>query len=290
MDLVVRVPRHPEAGETLFGSSFGTYVGGKGLNQAVAAKRSGAGHVTMIGRIGEDDFGRELRAFLAAEGVDTSFLGEDKIAGTGIAVPLVYNDGGNSILSVPRANLTMKAADVLAARPAFEQADVLLVQFEVTTEAIVAAVELAIETGTMVILNTAPSTPFPGGLEGRADIVVANEHEAKVLAPGGRNPAEQARALLTGRTSIGIVTLGDEGLVLANAGGVERHHAFPVSAVDTVGAGDAFCGALAVAVGGGMPISEAVLFASAAGALATLTPGAAPSLPTREDILRLIMT
>lgn len=290
MDLVVRVPRHPLEGETLFGTDFGRYVGGKGLNQAVAAARAGASETSLVGRVGDDDFGRELKAYLKQEGVGTRHVTVDSSSGTGVAIPLVYDNGGNSILSVPRANLAMTAADIAAAREVIAAADLVLVQFEVSTEAVVAAVEIARQCQTAVVLNTAPSAPFPPGLEGRADIVVANEHEAAVLAPGVADAQAQAKALCVGATRTAIVTLGEAGFVAATNGGRDLFvaPAFPVPAIDSVGAGDAFCGTFAVRLAEGADPFEAALFASAAGALATTVRGAAPSLPHRAAIEALL--
>ncbi len=288
MDLVARVPRHPERGETVFGSSFATAIGGKGLNQAVAARRQGAA-VTLIGRIGADPFGNEIAAFLDRERVNRTRLDVDPLLGTGVAIPLVYDDGGNSIVSVPRANLAITAAHVRRAASAIRSADLLLLQLEVALDAVVEAVRIAAEAGVPMILNTAPVVPLPPGLLETVTGVVANEIEAAALAPGAdRSPAGQAQAFVADATRFAVVTLGAEGAVLADRHGATAIAAFRVQAVDTVGAGDAFCGALGVAYAEGLPLEEAVRRANAAGALAATRHGASPSLPGRDEVDRLL--
>ncbi len=290
MDLVVRVPQHPKRGETVFAHSFRTFVGGKGLNQAVAAKRAGAESVELVGCIGDDAFGVEIRAYLELEGVGTQYLAVSSRAGTGVAVPIVYDDGGNSILSVPQANLAMTAEQVEAARPAILAADVLLIQLEVAMEAISAAVAIAASANVTTILNAAPIVPMPARVRQEPAVLVVNELEAEALTPGltGDWPT-RARALITGTTGLAIITLGDKGVVAARANGtITTLPAFPVAAVDSVGAGDAFCGAFAVALAEGGDVPSLLRFASAAGALATTKAGAAPSLPSRGQVERLL--
>ncbi len=290
MDLVVRAPRHPRRGETLFGHDFQTGVGGKGLNQAVAARRAGAASVELIGRIGDDPFGAAIKAYLEEAGVGSTHLVIDHETGTGVAVPIVYDDGGNTILSVPRANLAMTAADIHAARPAFEAADILLLQLECALNAVTAAVELARECGLTTILNAAPAAPLPAGVRGLPGVLVVNELEAEALLPGFVGDwAAKAMALLERETGLAVITLGEEGAVAARADGSVVHvPPFPVMAIDSVGAGDAFCGAFAVCLAEGAGVREALRFASAAGALAATKAGAAASLPIRADIARLL--
>jgi ribokinase len=288
-DLVARVPRLPVPGETIFARSFEQFVGGKGVNQAIAAARLGAPAVTMIGCVGQDAFGDRILAALAEAGVDPRFISRDPEERTGVAIPLVFDDGGNSIVSAPGANLRLTAAAVATAEEAIRGAGVLLLQFEVAMEANVAAVAMARRAGIPVILNTAPVAPFPPELLALATCVVANEVEAAALAPGSpRSPEEQARAFLLHDVELAVVTLGDQGLVFATNAGVERVPAFPVQAVDSVGAGDAFCGALAVALLGGRPPADSCRFASAAGAICATRPGAAASLPSRAEVDALL--
>jgi len=289
VDMVARVERLPLPGETLFARSLETFVGGKGANQAIAAKRLGAEHVTLIGRVGTDAFGERVVEALQADGIDTRHVAVDPEAGTGVAIPLVFDDGGNSIVSVPRSNMRITPFDVEAARSAIAEAHALLLQFEAPVACNVLAARLAREAGVMMILNTAPVNDCPPELLSLADVLVANEVEAAALAPGNpATPVEQARAFLAAGPRLAIVTLGADGAVFASAGGAGHAPAFPVEPVDSVGAGDAFCGALAVAMAEGADLPSAVRFASAAGAVAVTRPGAAPSLPLRAEVDALL--
>lgn len=286
VDLVFRMPRLPGRGETLFARSAGIYPGGKGLNQAIAARRLGA-ETTLIANLGDDLFGHYLLELLSGEGVDTRYVARDAANGTGFAAPVVFDDGENSILSAPQANLALQTALVEAAREAIAAAGALLLQFEAPMEANIAAARIARAAGTRVVLNPAPVVAHPPELLALADVLVVNEVEAAMLA-GGTHPAAQARTLLGGR-ELAVVTLGEQGAVFATASGEAGVvEAFPVQAIDSVGAGDAFCAALAVALCEGQAAGAAVRFAAAAGALAVTVAGAATSLPRREAVDRLL--
>lgn len=286
VDLVFRMPRLPGRGETLFARSAGIYPGGKGLNQAIAARRLGA-ETTLIANMGDDLFGHYLLELLSGEGVDTRYVARDAANGTGFAAPVVFDDGENSILSAPQANLALQTALVDAAREAIAAAGALLLQFEAPMEANIAAARIARAAGTRVVLNPAPVVAHPPELLALADVLVVNEVEAAMLA-GGTHPAAQARTLLGGR-ELAVVTLGEQGAVFATASGEAGVvEAFPVQAIDSVGAGDAFCAALAVALCEGQAAGAAVRFAAAAGALAVTVAGAATSLPRREAVDRLL--
>ncbi len=286
VDLVFRMPRLPGRGETLFARSAGIYPGGKGLNQAIAARRLGA-ETTLIANMGDDLFGHYLLELLSGEGVDTRYVARDAANGTGFAAPVVFDDGENSILSAPQANLALQTALVEAAREAIAAAGALLLQFEAPMEANIVAARIARAAGTRVVLNPAPVVAHPPELLALADVLVVNEVEAAMLA-GGTHPAAQARTLLGGR-ELAVVTLGEQGAVFATASGEAGVvEAFPVQAIDSVGAGDAFCAALAVALCEGQAAGAAVRFAAAAGALAVTVAGAATSLPRREAVDRLL--
>lgn len=288
MDLVVRAPRMAVAGESLIGTGFATFVGGKGANQATAAARLGA-EVAMIGKVGDDDFGRSIVAALAAEGVDTSHVSVSREDGTGVAVPIVLDDGQNAIYAMPRANLALSAADIDAAREAIASAAMLVLQFETGMEAIVRAIEAARAARVPVLLNPAPIAPHPAEVLAGADIIVANELEAAALVPAaGGDHGVEAAALAAGGARLAIVTLGEGGALYV--AGEERGHqpAFAVKAIDSVGAGDAFCGALAIALCEDMPPGEAVRFACAAGALTVTKPGATAGLPIRAEVEALL--
>ena len=291
MDLVVRAPRIPEPGETIIGGEFRTVPGGKGANQAVAAARLGA-QVAMVGRVGGDAFGGLLLDNLAAAGVDHTFVARDAEAATGVALIEVDDAGQNSIVVVSGANMRLAPVDVEAAAAAIGVADVLLLQLESPLETVTRAAQVAHAQGVTVILNPAPARPVPDGLLGLVDVLIPNESETALLTGlpvGGQEETEAAAAALRrmGVATV-ILTLGGRGALLAHAGGVELFPAFDVTPVDTTAAGDAFVGGLAVALAEGRPLQEAVRWGNAAGALATMTLGAQPSLPTRQALERML--
>ncbi len=288
MDLVVRAPRLPSRGESLIAHSFQTFIGGKGGNQATAAARLGA-DVTMIGKVGDDDFGRAILANLRREGIDTSGVIADSPIGTGVAVPIVLDDGDNAILAIPRANLALDAEDVERARASIAAADMLMVQFEVGMAATESAMRIARSAGRTVMLNPAPIAPHPPGLLAMADVLLPNEVEAAALAPqAGGNHRAEAQFLRSRGPATVVITLGENGALVATNDRVTEVPAFPVAALDSVGAGDAFCGAYAVALAEGATPFEAARFGAAAGAVAVTRSGAAASLPSRLDVERIL--
>jgi ribokinase len=284
MDVVVHVPRLPARGETVVGRSVATHVGGKGTNQAIAAARLGA-DVSLVGRVGADEFGDRVLAAAREAAVNCDLVVRDPANATGTAVPIVFDDGTNSIIAVPQANAAMSLEDVARAAPLIAEADVLLLQFEVPMHCVTAAARLAGAHGLTVILNTAPVAPLPAELAGLVGVVVANEWEAAALVPSaGPEPEAQVAALVALGIPSAVVTLGGLGAAVGTATSVETMPAFPAAAVDTVGAGDAFCGALAVALGGGKTFAASVEFAQAAAALSTERHGAAASLPALSEL------
>jgi ribokinase len=283
MDLVVRAPRLPVVGESLISDEFHTSPGGKGANQAIAAARLGA-HVTIIGQLGNDRFGDILRTGLEDSGVETRYLRVDPAIGTGVAVPVVFHDGNNVIFAIPQANLGLGAEAIEAARPAIESADMLLVQFEVNMEATLAAVRIAHAAGVPVMLNPGPAVAHPPDLVNLASIIVPNEIEAAALVPGAKGNHLLEMATLRRVVPACVVTLGEAGAAFDDGAGPTFAGAFPVNPIDSVGAGDAFCGGLAVALCEGRPLSEAVRFANAAGALATTKAGAQAAMPVRAEV------
>jgi ribokinase len=287
MDLVVRAPRLPIVGESLISHGFRTFPGGKGGNQAVAAARLGAS-VAIVGRVGDDDFGRALLRSLQVDGVDTSDVSVDTQTGTGVAVPIVLDDGQNAIFAIPQSNLNLGVADIEKARAAIAAADALLVQFEVGMAATETAMRAARAAGVKVFLNPAPLAAFPDGLLGLATTIVANEVEAAALVPEARGDHSAEAAALAAIAGSAVVTLGAEGAAFQDGSAAGSARAPSVAAVDSVGAGDAFCGALAVALAEGRSFSAAVHFANAAGALAVTRPGAQAALPTRDEVEALL--
>jgi ribokinase len=288
LDLVVRVARMPRTGETVRGSGVDHHLGGKGLNQAVAARRSGA-EVAMVGCVGDDDFGRRLLAGLAAEGIDHA--GVATVAGpTGVAVPLVDEQSGdNAIVVVAGANGAMDAPCVALAEEAIRAAAVVVLQFEIPMDGVVAAADIARDGGAQVVLNPSPAATLPDRLVGLIDVLVVNETELAALGPGNDDHVDEARAVAQ-RWELGavVVTLGARGALAVTARGQFRVAPHQVEVVDTVGAGDAFCGALAAALAAGEDLAGAVVRGNAAGALACTVRGAVPAMPTAAAVDRLL--
>lgn len=290
-DLIVNAPRRPLPGETLVGTDFGIYLGGKGFNQAVAAARSGA-RTAMIGRLGDDDFGDDFREALDEEGIDRVQVALDVNHGTGVGVPVVEPDGQNSIIIVPRANAAVASVDVALAAETIRSADVLLLQLELPVETALAAARIAAAAGTTVVLNPAPWTPVPDELLELTDVLVPNEPEAAQLLglEVTQLDADDAVRRIVERYDIGgvIVTLGERGAVVA-ADDLTTHLApHDLDAVDTVGAGDAYCGALAARLAEGASLLEAARYANAAAAIAVTRVGGARSAPRRAEVEALL--
>lgn len=272
LDLVATAERLPRPGETVLGTGYAEHVGGKGVNQAVAAARSGA-RTAFVGAVGDDPAGRLLRATLAADGIDDSGV-ETVSEPTGRAMILVDGRGENSIVVVPGANAWVSVDASLT------PATVVAVQLEIPVPAVESALARARAAGARTLLNPAPAAPLPATLLGRCDVVVPNQHELELL--GGVD------ALLATGCGAVVTTIGGDGAEIATAGGREHVPAFTVDVVDTTGAGDAFCGALASRLAAGDPLSVAVRWAAAAGALATTVHGAVPAQPTADAIRALL--
>ncbi len=261
MDLVVRAPRRPVPGETVVGTGFDQFLGGKGCNQAVAAARTGAS-AAMVGRVGDDEYGRRFLALLAREGIDAAHVIVDVAEGTGVATPLVEPSGENSIVIVPRANHHVLADDVAHAGACIDAARVLLLQLELPLEAAAAAAARARAAGVTVVLNPAPAVGDLFPLEGLVDVLVPNEVEAATLTGIEDDPLAAAKALRDRFGGAVVVTLGVQGaLVLPADGAHELVPAHAVDVVDTVGAGDAFCGSLGARLAAGDDLLTAARYA-----------------------------
>jgi ribokinase len=272
LDLVATTERLPLAGETVLGRSYAEHPGGKGLNQAVAAARSGA-DVVFVAALGDDEAAVRLRGVLAADRIDAGQV-VCVPGATGRAIIVVDAEGENQIVVIPGANQHLTLPEALP------PCSVLLVQREVPETTVAAALHAANAAGTVTILNPAPAAPLPAAVLGCCDVIVPNEHE--VAALGGPS------AMLAAGCGAVVITRGGHGVDVHTVGDVIHLDAFEVDVVDTTGAGDAFCGSLAARLAAGDELIAAVRWAGAAGALATTTVGAVPSQPTADRIRALL--
>lgn len=293
MDLTTYAARLPRPGETLHGKSFQLAPGGKGANQAAAAARLGV-PTQFIGRIGDDDFGRQVIDALRSFGVETS-VHVDPQHSTGLAVISVDEAGENAITAILGANMAMDDSDVARAAQALPEAGLLLLQLEIPLRAILALAAQANQRGIRVVLDPAPAPvdPLPDELIRSLYALTPNEVEAEALVGypvSDLDSAARAAQQLRGwGVPLAVVKLGDRGAYFATAEDQGHIPPFPVQAVDSVAAGDAFNGALAAALMENRPTREALRWAAAAGALAVTRAGAMPSMPSRaevEDLLR----
>ena len=281
-DLVIRGPHIPTPGETVTGGSFLRAQGGKGANQAVAAARAGA-DVTFLARVGGDELGEAAIASLVEESIDVGHVTRDPDHATGVALIMVDRVGENAISVAPGANARLSVDDVEAARAAIESADVLLMQLETPIPAVERAAAIAASSDTTVILNPAPARPLGDPLLSHVDVLTPNEGESSFLT-GEVEPGVAAAQLRESGVKTVVVTLGPRGALVLSGGGESSVSGFPVTAIDSTAAGDAFNGFLAVSLAEGLDLTQAVPRACAAGALATTVPGARPSMPFRSSV------
>ena len=284
-DLVVRLPHLPKPGETVTSLHFFKALGGKGANQAVAAARLGA-DVTFVCRLGRDEYGQGCHRAYQAEGIDLQHAAWDDETPSGVCLIFVDERGENQIGYAPGANNRLSAADVKAAASAIASADCLLTQLETPEDAALQAARIARQHGVPVILNPAPTVPFSIALLDLVTVLTPNETELEFILGqfAGESSPSKALAALAHRVPHLLVTLGAQGCRLLSAGQDSALPAFPVAALDTTAAGDAFNGGLAVALARGLPLPQAARFASAVGALSVTRLGAQPSLPTAAEV------
>jgi ribokinase len=289
-DLVARVAKAPDAGETVTGSTFAIFGGGKGANQAIAAARSGA-PTAMFGALGDDDFGRQRRADLDGEGIDTDSVARSTTAASGVALIVVEEETGqNRISYVPGATMTLTPeqarATVERVRPV-----VVLTTLEPPLETLDALLDASKQRGATIVLNATPEAIGARPLLDRIDVLVVNETEAEDLlgkAVSAANGEEAARSLAELGPGTVVVTLGAAGAAVAHGGQTASFPAPRVDVVDTTGAGDAFCGAFAADLARGLDPYLAARTGVVAGSLATTVPGAYPGIPRREAIERML--
>ncbi|HEY3189085.1 MAG TPA: ribokinase [Solirubrobacteraceae bacterium] len=288
VDYVVAVDRLPAPGETVTDGTLLVNHGGKGANQAVAARRLGA-EVRFLGCVGDDASGAAIRAALGAEGIGVEGLATAADAATGTALIAVDARGRNQIAVAPGANRRLTREDVARRADDLAWADVVLCQLEIPIATVLEALGLARERGKTTVLNPAPARDLDASVWPLVDYLTPNEGEAARLS--GRpdlDPAAAGRLLLGRGVRHVIVTLGEQGVVVCDGTGDRRTAAFPVTAVDTTAAGDAFNGAFASALASGAPLGEATRFGMAAAALACTRRGAQTSLPWRREVEEML--
>lgn len=286
-DMIIKLDRIPQPGETLLGGRFMTAAGGKGANQAVGAAKAG-GEVTFIARIGRDMFGDTALAGFLQAGINVDHVVRDPSNPSGVAMIFVASNGENSIAVASGANAKLSPGDVAKANSSFVGAGVLVVQLETPLRTVQAAAELAAQVGVPVILNPAPACSLPDKLLKNVTIITPNETEAEMLTGikiNSKTTASRAAdALLIRGVKTVIITLGSRGSFFANGEGRWIVPGFKVKAVDTTAAGDIFNGSLAVALVEGKTMESAVRFANAAAAISVTRMGAQVSAPAREEI------
>jgi ribokinase len=289
MDLSIRVPRIPLPGETISGENLVTSAGGKGANQAAACANLGS-QVTMIGAVGQDDFGRRMKEGLRKVGINVSFIQENPGVPSGTAMIMVDAAGENVIVLSAGAN-----SYVVIDRNAEElirNAKILLLQLEIPTGIVFRSIEIANDAGVPVLLNPAPAIALPNEIYSRVDYLIPNEIEASILSGVEVKDiasAEKAAGILLDRgVKTVIITLGANGAFLASGNNRHAIPAMKINPVDTTGAGDAFIGGFATAIVEGKPLEEALHYATAAGALAATKAGAQSSLPSRQELEQFV--
>ncbi len=281
MDYSLKVKMLPEKGETILADSFYTAPGGKGANQAVAAKRLGAA-VYMIGAVGKDSNGKELSDKLKKEGVETSGI-KSVDTPTGNAMITVDNDGSNTIVVYPGANGDMDEDWLIKNLTTIEDSDFIIMQLEIPVKTVIAAVKLAKRLNKKVILNPAPASVLPEEVFKGIDFITPNETELAVMTDT-RDIEKGAEILLNKGVENVIVTLGHKGCYFKNKEDEIYIKPYKVRSIDSTAAGDSFNAAIAVALSEGKTYRQALQYANAVGALTTTRPGAAETLPFKDDV------
>ncbi|MEL6941058.1 MAG: ribokinase [Bacteroidota bacterium] len=289
IDMVMNLKSLPKPGETIGNGSFQIHHGGKGANQAVGAARSGA-EVTFISSIGKDDFSDGLIAGFEKDGIRTDFISVLDDIPTGTALIMVDEKAENCIGVAPEANGKLSPVHINKARTAIQASDYVLLQLEVPKETVEYTIHFTARMNKKIILNPAPASKLSDDIYQQLNILVLNESEAQFLAGANLENEKQIAAyfLKKGVKNV-ILTLGAKGAFIANAEIAKHIPAFKVKAVDTTAAGDVFCGALSAALTSERTLEEAVIFASAASAIAVTRVGAQPSVPSKEETLAFLV-
>ncbi len=291
MDLITYTSRIPSIGETILGTSFKMNPGGKGANQAVAAAKLGVG-VCMIGKIGKDDFSKELIENLSRNKVVTKNIKKDQSSFSGIASIIVDGSGDNCIIVSPGANMNLLPEDVEESRSAIINSGALLMQLEIPLDTVIKAAEIAHANNVLTVLNPAPAQKLPASLLSNLDVIIPNESEIQILTDMTVNTLEEvekaSRFLVDLGVRLVVVTLGSRGALLTSKDQTIFSPAFNVDVVDTVAAGDSFVSSFTYALSINKPLDEALRWGNAAGALATTGYGSQTSLPDIKGIEDLL--
>jgi ribokinase len=278
-------------GETITGENLVTAFGGKGANQAIAAKRLG-GDVLFLTKLGNDHYGQSYRHYLIDNGIPSKTILEDKSNPTGMAFIELSPGGENRIIVSPGANGSLSLSDIKNFAPLFRKISIFVTQLEIPVETVKMGLKLAKNNGATTLLNPSPPLRFPAGLYPLVDFLVPNEWEAQFLTGLKMKGKQDLHRISNRLLNLGVknivITLGPNGLFFKNKSEEIWMKAFKVKAVDTTAAGDAFMGAMACSLSQGKPIQEVLRIANAAGGLATTKLGAQPSLPLKKDLKRFL--
>lgn len=294
MDLVIKVNEMPKEGETILSESFEKIAGGKGANQAVAARRCG-NIVSMIGKIGKDDNGKILKGLLEEDSIDTNLIFEDENEPTGMAVITVNKNGNNSITVISGSNMTLNKDEIEKSKEIIENSDILISQFEVPEEVILEAFKIAKENNKVIILNPAPAKKIDEELLKYTDIIIPNETEAELLTGIKVNDLESAKLAANGLLEKGvkfvIVTLGSKGAAVISKEDGQIVEAYKVKAIDTTAAGDSFIGGLSSKLDienlSFENLLKAVKFANKVSSITVQRKGAQPSIARLEEVIEI---
>jgi ribokinase len=291
IDLVARTPRLPSPGETITGKVFQTFPGGKGANQAVACSRLGA-NTFMVGRVGDDEFGENLKEELEKAGVDHENVIVDTNTSSGVALIAVEDSAENFIIVIPGANGKVDDQDLKRLKAVLTRSEVLLLQLEIPLEMVGAAAKLAKENNVQVILDPAPAQVLSEEIYPFLDIITPNEIETELLVgfplETKEDAAKAAKILRDRGASNVIIKMGSRGAFALMGDQEEFFKPYQVATVDTVAAGDAFNGALAVALSEHLPVEKAIQWGMAGGALSVTKKGAQPAMPERNELNALL--
>lgn len=287
VDLILKVPRFHDPGETITGKNLVTVFGGKGANQAIAAKRLG-GKVSFITKLGDDHYGQSYRWYLIKNGFDRNSILKHKELPTGIALIELNPKGDNRIIVSPGANGSLSEKDLKRLTPLWKGINVFVTQLEIPLTTVTAGLRMAKDHGALTLLNPSPPIHLPSDILSSIDFLVPNEWEAQFLTGLKMKRKQDIRKIAERLLEKGIknvvITLGPKGLYFKNRTGEIWVATFKVKVVDTTAAGDAFMGAFSCGLSEDKPIQEALRFANAAGALATTKLGAQPSLPFKKEV------